>query len=137
LRERWWERPQWNIAQNTAAIWNIKILEEIGGFAPECDGTGETINVSDFGEVPLAGMEDFHAILRAMKIRPDLRWGMVSRESPLTWDVNFPAGSERERNHLIKIARQYQVMKIYASRIFPELSFETVMGRLFSLYHQD
>jgi len=40
-------------------------------------------------------------------------------------------------NFIVQVARQYEVMKIWASRIFPELSFETVMGRLFAAYHQD
>lgn len=136
VREGWWEKPQWNVAQNTAAIWSLELLQNIGGFAPECNGAGETIYVPEFGEIPIAGMEDFHAMLRIMKTG-HLRWGMVGKENPLKWDINFPPGSEREKNHLTKVARQYEVMKIWASRIFPELSFKTVMGRLFSCYHLD
>jgi len=136
-RERWWEKPQWNVVQNTAAMWQLSLLGEIGGFAPECNGAGEIITLSEFGEVPIAGMEDFHAMLRAMKARKNIRWGMVGRENPLRWDTSFPSGSERERLHLIKVARQYAVMKIWTAQIFPELSFESMMGRLFSFYHLD
>ncbi len=137
LRENWWEKTQWNMAQNTAAIWNVAALKSVDGFAPECNGTGSTVNTEEFGEVLLAGMEDFHAMLRIMKINPDFRWGMVGRENPLEWDTNFEPGSERGRNHLIKVARQAIVMAEYAKMIFPELSFSATMNRLFSRYHQE
>ena len=137
LRERWWEKTQWNVVQNTATIWNVAVLHSIKGFSPECNGTGKTVKTSEFGEVPLAGMEDFHAMLRIMKSNPDFRWGMVGRENPLTWDVNFEPGSERERNHLIKVTRQGIVMVEYAKMIFPELDFTTTMNRLFERYHQE
>jgi len=139
LRQRWWERAQWNVAQNTAALWNLHLLKQVGGFDPRCNGTGETINVPEYGDVPLAGMEDFHAMLRIMKLSPvdNFRWGMAGRSEPLIWDVNFPAGSSREKNHLIKVARQYAVMRQWAEEIYPELPFEVVMDRLFTCYHQD
>ncbi len=137
LRQRWWERPQWNVCQNTAAVWEITHLFSVGGFDPRCDGTGQTISIPDFGEVPVAGLEDFHALLRMMKHDPDFRWGMVGRASPLIWDTNFPKGSERERNHLAKIGRQYQVMRFWAEEIFPDVSFEQAMDRFFACGHMD
>ncbi len=137
LRERWWERPQWNVVQNTAAIWNSEVLLGVGGFAPECNGIGRTVRTEEFGEVPLAGMEDFHACLRIMKANGNFRWGMIGRAVPLRWDVEFDPGSERERNHMTKVARQFLVMREYARNIFPLMDFSEVMNRLFALYHQE
>ena len=137
LRQNWWERHQWNVAKNTACLWDIKTLSAVNGFALECNGTDRTIQTKEYGDVPVAGMEDFHAMLRMMKQFQELRWGMVGRAEPLFWDTNFEPGSERLLNHLKKIARQYQVMQIYAKDIFPELSFNHVMERLFSSYHLD
>ncbi len=91
----------------------------------------------EFGEVPVAGMEDFHAILKMLRQNDKLRWGMIGRASPLKWDVDFSHGSEREKNHLIKVARQYAVMKEWAGDIFPNLSFENVMDMMFVRGHQD
>ncbi|MBA7619625.1 hypothetical protein ES703_26964 [subsurface metagenome] len=137
LRQNWWERPQWNVVQNTAALWKIKLLSSIDGFSPECNETDRTIPVEGFGEVAVAGMEDFHAMLRILKQNPDFRWGMIGRKEPLFWDTSFKPGSEREQRHLSKVARQYAVMQIYTKDIFPELPFEEVMNKIFSCYHQD
>lgn len=137
LRQGWWERPQWAVAQNTASLWDIETLLAVKGFAPECNGTGRVIKTQEYDDVPVAGMEDFHAMLRMMKQFPDLRWGMVGRAEPLFWDTDFPAGSERFTNHLKKVARQYQVMQIWANDIFPELTFKKVMDRIFSACHFD
>jgi hypothetical protein len=137
LRDNWWEKPQWHVVQNTAAIWQYNIIEQFG-FARECNGTGKTIWTPEHGEVPLAGMEDFHTMLRAMKaMHNKFRWGMVGRERPLLWNTNFLPGSDRERRHLIKVTRQFEVMKAYSKDIFPELTFNEVMNRFFTLYHQD
>lgn len=136
LRQSWWDKPQWNLPQNTIALWSVPMLAGIGGFAAECNGTGEKIYTPEYGEVPLAGMEDFHAMLRIMKADPEnFRWGMIRRPEALVWDTNFEPGSEREKNHLIKVARQYNVMKSYAGKIFPEVPFNTLMDRFFARYH--
>ncbi len=138
MRKRWWEKPQWNVVQNTACLWRTDAIKDIGGFAPECNGTGETVQTAEYGAVPLAGMEDFHAMLRLMgKYGDDFRWGLVGRKDPLHWDTDFPPGSEREENHLKKVARQYLVMKAYAGKIFAGVSFENLMDKLFSLRYQD
>jgi len=137
LRQRHWERPQWRVPQNTACLWKLDELLETGGFSEECNGTGRTIQVCEFGEVPIAGMEDFHTLLRMLEKNYDLRWGMIGRANPLKWNVDFPRGTERERNHLIKVARQYSVMKEWAKDIFPNLSFENVMDMVFANGHQD
>ena len=88
------------------------------------------------GEVSLAGMEDFHAMLRTLKSDPSFRWGMIGTANPLKWNTDFPVGSERLSNHLKKVARQETVMKEYAKQIFPELSYKEVMNRLCACYHQ-
>jgi len=137
LRQRHWEKPQWRVPQNTACLWKISSLQNVGGFSPECNGTGRTISTPEFGEVALAGMEDFHAMLKMLRQDDDLRWGMIGRANPLKWEVDFPHGSERERNHLIKVSRQYSVMKQWAIDVFPNLSFETVMDLIFARGHQD
>lgn len=137
LRQSWWEKPQWHVAQNTASLWDIKMLRKVNGFDPKCNGIGRTIKTAEYGDVPLAGMEDFHAILKMLKLMPELRWGMVGRAEPLFWDTNFPAGSERLANHLKKIARQDQVMQAWANDVFPELTFKKVMDRFFAACHID
>ncbi len=137
LREGWWEKPQWNVVQNTAAIWEMEFLQTMGYFAPECNNIGETIYQSEFGEIPIAGMEDFHLILRALKKEGEIRWGMYGRANPLKWDIDFSPGSQREKAHKMKVARQYAVMRYYSKLIFPHLTFKMVMGKLFSGYHQE
>lgn len=137
LRENWWQKPQWHISQNTAAIWDIKILQNVGGFSPECNGTGKTVTTEEFGEVSLAGMEDLHTMLKILKSNPNFRWGMIGRSNPLKWNTDFPAGSERLLNHLKKVARQGIVMSEWAKLIFPYLSYNQVMNNLFARYHQD
>lgn len=136
LRERWSEKEQWKVVQNTAALWHLESLMDIDGFSRECNGTGQTLHIDSFGQVPVAGMEDFHAMLRLFKENPDFRWGMVGRANPLRWDTNFEPGSQRLKCHTKKVARQYQVMKIYAKRIFPNSTFDTVMDNLFSCCEQ-
>jgi hypothetical protein len=136
LREQWWAKTQWLIAQNTASIWDLEKLKRVEGFSPQCNGTGRTIRTESLGEVPLAGMEDFHAMLRMMKQDILFRWGMCGRSNPLFWDTSFPLGSERERRHLAKIERQFGVMQAWAKDVFPELTFEQVMNRFFECYHQ-
>jgi hypothetical protein len=135
LRESWWERPQWAVAQNTSALWHVETLSKIGGFDRECNGTGETVYTPKHGDVPLAGMEDFHAMLRLIRDTPDFRWGMVKRTEPLKWNTDFEPGSEREKNHLIKIERQYAVMQAYARQIFPGISFKKIMDIFFARLH--
>ena len=138
LREKWQEKIQWQVIQNTAALWRVSSLIEINGFDPKCNGSeGEVISLEKFGNVRIAGMEDFHAMLRLLKIRPTFLWGMVGSSDPLIWDTNFKPGSERERNHLIKVKRQYLVMKKYAEVIFPEYSFDELIYKLFLNYYQD
>lgn len=137
LRQGWWEKPQWKVAQNTAALWDIEMLSAVNGFAPECNGTGRTVQTKEYGDVPIAGMEDFHAMLRMLKQFSVLRWGMVGITEPLFWDTDFEPSSEREHNHLKKVARQYHVMQAWAQDVFPELSFRQVMNRLFSFCHLD
>jgi hypothetical protein len=137
LRQSWWEKPQWKVVQNTAALWRVDLLSSVGGFSEECNGTGRTVKTEEYGDVPLAGMEDFHALLKIMRAHTDLRWGMVGRADPLFWDTDFPRGSEREINHLKKVARQYGVMQAWANSVFPELTFKKLMDRLFSACHFD
>lgn len=138
LRKRWWEKAQWNVVQNTACIWNLESLRGVDYFSPDCNGIGKSVTTPEFGDVPLAGMEDFHAMLRMMKqYTDDFRWGLVGRTNPLHWDTSFVPGSERELNHLKKVARQYLVMMAYAREIFPTEEFEDLMDKFFAIRHQD
>jgi len=139
MRKLWWERPQWNVGQNTACLWHSDTLIEAGGFSDECDGvTKETVKTVEYGDVLMAGMEDFHAMARLMgKHGDEFRWGMIGRHTPLNWNVNFLPGSEREKQHKIKVARQYAVIQRYVEKIFPNTKFEDVMEKFFSLRHQD
>ncbi len=129
LREHWNEKFQWQLPQNTGAIWNVFQLRRIGAFDPACDGTGETIRVHspELGEIdaPVAGMEDFHAMLRMFREDPKgFSWGMIGGSSPLRWDVSFPEGSDRLKNHLTKVERQAVVMRTWVERIVPHLSWD-------------
>lgn len=133
-RERWWERPQWNVAQNTCAQWSLEALLAHGGFSAECNGTGRIVHTDEYGDVPLAGMEDFHLMLRMLKDNPEFRWGMDGVQEPLAWDTDF-SDPERAKKHRIKVARQYAVMQAWAKDIFPDEPFEKVMDRLFARYH--
>jgi len=137
LRKRWWELPQYHVAQNTAALWDVEALHRIDYFSHECNGTGRTVHTAEYGDVALAGMEDYHAMLRLARSDSDFYWGNIGCAFPLRWDTSFERGSERERDHLRKVARQYEVMRAYAKDIFPERSFEDVMELLFARYHQD
>lgn len=136
LRQGWWEKPQWHVVQNTSALWDINELATVQGFNRECNGTGQMVKTLEYGDQPLAGMEDFHALLRIMKQSPNLRWGMVGKAEPLFWDTDFPAGPRLD-NHLKKVARQDQVMQKWAGDIFPELTFKKVMDRLFTSCYFD
>lgn len=124
------QREGWQVPRNTIALWEFDALEKIGGFSLKCDDIGKTVLIPKFGEVPLAGMEDFYAILRMLKILPNFRWGMIG--NLLKWNVNFPKGSEREYRHLMKIARQETVMQEYAKWVFSDLSYKQVMKILFA-----
>lgn len=138
MRTLWWERPQWNVGQNTACLWDTDFLKSMNYFDDKCDGSDERVETVEYGDVPLAGMEDFHAMLRMMKkYGDDFRWGMIGRIAPLRWNTQFESGSEREKNHLIKVARQYVVMRRYVEKIFPDTKFEEIMEKFFSLRHQD
>ncbi len=131
LRERHWERPQWKVPQNTVALWNLKTLLSVKGFSESCNGVGKKVLTKEFGEVPLAGMEDFHAMLKLLSNDNDpFNWGVIGRKKPLKWNVDF--GGERERRHLEKVARQYAVMEAWANEIFPNIQFEKIMDNLFS-----
>jgi hypothetical protein len=140
LRQNWWERPQWAVPQNTACLWKADLLSRVNGFASECNGTGRIIKIAlrpgeEPEDIPVAGMEDFHTLLRMQKKFEDLRWGMAGRSEPLSWNTDFQG--ERLATHLKKVARQYQVMQIWAKDIFPELSFNQVMNQLFARCHID
>lgn len=139
LRERWWEKPQWIVAQNTATLWRTGLLSKLNGFDPACNGDERMLEVPDFGKVPLAGMEDFHALLRIMAQtlesgRP-FRWGMSGKSAPLRWDTSFTPGSQRARLHAQKVARQYLVMEAWAKQLFPQHSFAQVLEMLFARLH--
>ena len=135
LRENWWSKTQWLLPQNTAAIWRIKELLSVGGFSPECNGTGKTVLTEEFGEVSLAGMEDFHAILKLFKMYPNFLFGMIGKSNPLIWDTDFPDGSERLLNHLKKVARHEFIMIEWSKIVFPYLSYNKVMDNLLTLFY--
>lgn len=142
-RQNWWEKPQWAIPQNTASIWRLDRLMAVCGFDQKCNSFGTEkdekiirmarIEIGDetISEIPIAGMEDFHAMLRQMKVFEDFRWGII-KEKPLVWNTKFPEGSDRLRNHLIKVFRQYCVMKKYVEAVFPEKKFDDVMDDFWS-----
>lgn len=118
-RQGWFHKLQYHVFQNTGAIYRLKVLVDNECFSADCDGNGgRTIEVPEFGAVPLAGMDDFHFLLRALKSAGSIRWGMVCREAPLPWNVNFEPGSQRALQHAQKVARQEAVMYQYITDVF-------------------
>ncbi len=138
LRERWWEKTQWNMIQNTGAIWKIETLKKIGLFDKICNGTGETVtidkSVNNTGKALLAGMEDFHALLKIYSACPEFKWCMAGVSDPLKWDTDFSDSNSRKQRFEIKVARQFQVMKEYVNRMFPDRSFYDVMNEIYKRY---
>lgn len=128
-REYWWRSLQWQVPQNTCCLWKLDILSEFG-FDARCDGDGSTVEV-DGEYLPIAGMEDFHLLLRVMKKRGvAFRWGMVESRYPLHWDTSHK-NSEELRDHRIKLARQVHVMRSYCEELFPGMSWENTMEQFF------
>lgn len=145
LRSLCWLRPtQWMVPQNTGAIWNANLLQSIGGFSPECNGDGKTtVHTEAFGKVPLAGMEDMHAIIRMFSVAlaqgNDLpRLGMVCMAEPIFWDLSLKKPGTREYDdNMKKIARQAEVARVYAKNIFPDKSPEETFLMIMSQMHID
>lgn len=122
-RNGWTERRQWLFAQNTIAIWIDQLLADISGFDRRCNGDGvTTVQTTEFGAVPLAGMEDYRAYLQACQRRGQMiPWGFVGTRHPILWDLSakLPGTEEYEKNAQ-KIARQGLVMDEYARELFPD-----------------
>jgi len=129
-RQGWWEHLPQRVPQNTACLWRIESLLERDGFDPRCDGDGSTIDVGG-QSVPIAGMEDFHLLLRQMKWRPDsFYWGMFGASHPLRWDVSAKNADELHR-HQMKLRRQEYVMQQYVKELYPSTSWREVMEQFF------
>ena len=96
------------------------------------------VATEEFGEVALAGMEDYEAILRFHKLCGGPRLGMICRAHPLPWDLSLKKpGTPEYEDNLKKIARQWEVMKAYTTRHFPDEPFEGVFMRIMSQMHFD
>lgn len=123
-RNGWTERLQWMFVQNTIALWRMSLLKVTGGFNPICNGDGKTtVETTEFGAVPLAGMEDYHTYLSACAYFDTiLPWGFVGVNDPAKWDLSskLPGTVEYQKNEE-KIARQTAVMHAYARQIYPQL----------------
>lgn len=122
MRNRWYQRLQWTFAQNTCAIWDSSLLKSLGGMNPECNGDGKSVvSTLEYGDVPLAGMEDIEAYFRAsFALGEFVRWGAVGMRHPATWNLALKVPGTREYDdNMKKIARQGMVMDAYAKRIFP------------------
>jgi hypothetical protein len=139
LRMRWWSKPQWIVPQNTGAIWNVEMLKigDMDGFSRVCNGDGKTtVKIDAFGEVPLAGMEDFEAILRLFssayeKGKELPRLGMICRSDPIFWDLTLKKpGTPEYDDQLKKVLRQFEVMKAYAARISPGKHFDVIFEEI-------
>lgn len=133
LRNRWYERLQWQFAQNTCALWDMALLDGIGGFNPLCNGDGKTVvETIEYGAVPLAGMEDFEAYLRASKLLGSfVRWGAIGKHDPAYWNLALKRpGTPEFENNVKKIARQGLVMDAWARQNFPELEPLEVYDRV-------
>ena len=137
-RSRWYTRYQWMFAQNTCAIWDLDTLKAVGDFNPACNGDGKTmVKTSEFGDVPLAGMEDFEAYLRACRhFMEPVRWGMIGNRSVAAWDLALKKpGSPEYDNNEKKIARQRLVMEAYAKGLYPHLDPIEVIDMVMATAH--
>ena len=133
MRNRWYQRLQWAFAQNTCAIWDLDTLKAVDDFNSACNGDGKSVvSTPEFGEVPLAGMEDIEAYFRASRhFGESLRWGAVGMQNPAVWNLALKKPGTREYDdNAKKIARQGLVMDAYASRIYPELEPVEVYDRM-------
>jgi hypothetical protein len=123
MRNRWYLRLQWTFAQNTCAVWDINLLNSVGGMNPSCNGDGvTTVATPEYGDVPLAGMEDMEAYFRASaELGEFVRWGAVGMRHPAIWSLALKVpGTQEHDDNLKKIARQGLVMDEYAKHIFPD-----------------
>lgn len=140
-REGWYDGLQYHVFQNTGAIYRRDVLEQNNFFSKDCDGTeGRMIETPEYGPVLLAGMDDFHFLLRHLRQAEAVRWGMICRNQPLAWNTDFEPGSERERNHLQKVARQSAVMYAYIADIFGTQQLaeqKKILARIFSGMQMD
>lgn len=140
-REGWFQKLQYKVFQNTGAIYRLETLVKNEFFSADCDGNaGRTLEVPGFGMVPLAGMDDFHFLLRALQNQGKVRWGMVCRDKPLPWNVNFEPGSQRALQHLQKVARQEAVMYQYIADVCgarDTASQFQILNRIFAEMHMD
>jgi len=132
FRQNHWERYQWDLAQNTACLWDYQILKKAGGFDTRCDGKKNEFLDIDGKKVLLAGMDDFYLQLKILKAHNfTLRWGMVLNEDPLYWNVSGKNLTEMEM-HIQKIIRQEMVIKRWIQEIFTDSDWKTIMGKFFS-----
>ncbi|HLC44951.1 MAG TPA: hypothetical protein VJK50_03865 [Patescibacteria group bacterium] len=147
LRQYWWQKTQWNVPQNTACLWDLAMLLGVNGFSEQCNGIAEdTIPtfVPQLGEMvdaPVAGMEDYHAMLRMMEADPNdddpkFKWGMIGVEDPSEWVVAHD-DPKAMRDHYIKMARQEKVMEVWAQRVFPKCPTHETLELFFRRSRQD
>lgn len=131
-RQFHWKFFPWRWPQNTAAMYRLKTLLDIGGFDRRCEGNdGTKIIVPTMADpVLLAGMDDFYFMLKALQLYNEpWFWSMVGAEAPFSWEVKGKTGLELKL-HITKLARQEIVMEKWAQEIFPEIQFEEVINRL-------
>ncbi len=134
LREGWWERPQFALFQNTAALYRLASLQEVGGFDERCNGNdGQTIETERLGRVTCAGMEDQDFLLQLTKRRDGNvpRIGMIGRSNPAPWQRRFPDDPERQKMFDIKLERQYAVLRSWAAFHRPDMALEEYLGHVF------
>lgn len=132
LRAKWWLKYQWSIAQNTANIWNLESLINIGCFDIMCDTFSEYIDHNDFGKIPLLGMEDFNTMLKMMHKNKYFSWGMIKNESPIYWDTDFSQDPKREYQNNRKIYRQEKVINYYIEKEYNTKNYDKILSMFFS-----
>ncbi len=131
LRDFWWKKHQWLIAQNTASIWNVNSLIAVNGFSTYCDNNTKSISSYEHGTVPLQGMEDFYSMLLMSKNDKNFKWAMLGRSNPIKWNMETE-GEEGKRNEK-KVYRQYHVMEHYVDIIYgkdKERTMELIFDKL-------
>lgn len=140
------------IPNNYASIWNIKKLEEFGGFNARNSNMGtiddediikkakDIIGDNSIKEITISGFEYLHTLLRMYKFsKDDFTYGMLFDSSITTTDFSL-LNEERKRDLKLRIFKKKIVIDAYADDLLGNISrkekdhfYEKVKKRMISV----